>query len=58
MTVQELKKWLNTKSEDAEVRTDVYVHNKRREVVIVNEFDDSGKVKSSDLTVYLEDKED
>lgn len=57
MTVRELKKWLDTKPEDAEVRTDVYTHNKRREIVIVNDYTD-GKLSSSDLTVYLEDKED
>lgn len=37
MTVKELKKWLNNKPDDAEVRADVYTHNKRREVIIVND---------------------
>lgn len=57
MTVKELKKWLDTKPEDAEVRADVYTHNKRREVVIVNDYKD-GKTVSEDLTVYLSEEEE
>lgn len=52
MTVKELKKWLNNKPDDAEVRADVYTHNKRREVIIVNDYKD-GKTDSEDVTVFL-----
>lgn len=52
MTVKELKKWLNNKPDDAEVRADVYMHNKRREVIIVNDCKD-GKTDSEDVTVFL-----
>lgn len=55
MTVKDLKKWLDKKPEDAEVRADVYVHNKRREVVIVNSYE-NGKTVSDDLTVYLSEE--
>lgn len=55
MTVRELKKWLDKKPDDAEVRADVYVHNKRREVVIVNSYE-NGKLSSDDLTVYLSEE--
>lgn len=52
MTVKELKKWLDKKPDDAEVRVDVYTHTKRREVIIVNDYK-NGKTDSEDVTVFL-----
>lgn len=56
LIVKELKKWLGTQPDDAEIFVDVYKHNKTRETIIAREYV-NGKVNDSDITVFLSNDE-
>lgn len=52
LLVRDVKRWLEKFPDDAEVHSDVYKHNKRRELLVVRDFD-NGKASDTDLTLFL-----
>ena len=51
ITVKDLKKWLNTVDENAEVYVDKYTNVHAKEFINVREYDEQGKYSDKELLV-------
>jgi hypothetical protein len=51
ITVKDLKKWLNTVDENAEVYVDKYTNVHAKEFINVREYDEHGKYSNKELLV-------
>lgn len=54
-TVKELKKWLETVSDDAIISINTYTNNHEKNFIVVTQFHDNGKVEEKEFTVSIED---
>ena len=56
-TVKELKKWLETINDNAEISVSTYRNNHEKSFIIATEWDENGKSKENEFVVSVEDDE-
>ena len=56
-TVKELKKWLETVSDDAIISINTYSNNREKTFIVATEWHDNGKIEENEFTVSIEDDE-
>lgn len=54
-TVKELKKWLETVSDDAIISINTYTNNHEKNFIVATQFHDNGKIEEKEFTVSIED---
>ena len=56
-TVKELKKWLETVSDDAIISINTYKNNREKNFIVATQFHENGKIEEKEFTVSIEDDE-
>lgn len=54
-TVKELKKWLETVSDDSIISINTYKNNHEKNFIVATQFHDNGKVEEKEFIVSIED---
>ncbi len=56
-TAKELKKWLKTINDNAEISVSTYRNNHEKSFIVATEWDENGKSKENEFVVSVEDDE-